>query len=127
LNVLDLEMVLAMQQQLTAWAEDSSIKAVVWRANGDRAFCAGGDIRSLDDSDFAGDGMYVDFFEEEYALDEFIHQYAKPFIALMHGYVLGGGMGLVEGATVRIVSEKARLGMPEVAIGYFPDVGGSYF
>src|SRR5690625_3907457 len=127
LNSLNLEMVRAMQQQLNAWAEDDAIKAVVLRANGDRAFCAGGDIRSLYDSYFADDGMYVDFFKEEYALDEFIHQYPKPFIALMHGYVLGGGMGLVQGASVRIVSEKARLGMPEVAIGYFPDVGGSYF
>lgn len=127
LNSLNLEMVRALQQQLTAWATDDAIKAVVLRANGERAFCAGGDIRSLYDSHLADDGMYVDFFEEEYALDEFIHEYPKPFIALMHGYVLGGGMGLVQGASVRIVSEKARLGMPEVAIGYFPDVGGSYF
>lgn len=127
LNSLNLEMVRAMQQQLSAWAEDDGIKAVVLRANGERAFCAGGDIRSLYDSYLADDGMYVDFFEEEYALDECIHQYPKPFIALMHGYVLGGGMGLVQGASVRVVSEKARLGMPEVAIGYFPDVGGSYF
>lgn len=127
LNSLNLEMVRALQKQLTAWAVDDTIKAVVLRANGERAFCAGGDIRSLYDSYLAKDDRYVAFFEEEYALDLFIHEYPKPFIALMHGYVLGGGMGLVQGASVRIVSEKARLGMPEVAIGYFPDVGGSYF
>src|SRR5699024_4611051 len=124
---LNLEMVRALQQHLTAWEADDNIKAVVLRAEGERAFCAGGDIRSLYDSHLANDGMYVTFFEEEYALDQHIHEYSKPFIALMHGYVLGGGMGLVQGASVRIVSERARLGMPEVAIGYFPDVGGSYF
>lgn len=127
LNSLNLEMVRAMHGQLAQWAEDEAIKAVILRGNGERAFCAGGDIRSLYDSFLAEDGMYVDFFVEEYALDEFIHNYPKPFIALMHGYVLGGGMGLVQGASVRVVSEKARLGMPEVGIGYFPDVGGSYF
>src|SRR5699024_1517946 len=69
----------------------------------------------------------VTFFEEEYALDQLIHEYPKPFIALMQGYVLGGGMGLVQGADFRILSEKTRMGMPETGIGYFPDVGGSYF
>lgn len=127
LNSLNLDMVRALQQHLDAWAKDDNIKAVVLRAEGERAFCAGGDIRSLYDSHLANDGMYVTFFEEEYALDQYIHEYPKPFIALMHGYVLGGGMGLVQGASVRIVSERTRLGMPEVAIGYFPDVGGSYF
>jgi len=127
LNSLNLDMVRDLQQHLDAWAADDNIKAVVLRANGERAFCAGGDIRSLYDSHAVNDGMYVTFFEEEYALDQFIHEYPKPIIALMHGYVLGGGMGLVQGADFRIVSEKARLGMPEVAIGYFPDVGGSYF
>lgn len=127
LNSINLAMVRELQQHLTAWEADDNIKAVVLRAEGERAFCAGGDIRSLYDSHLAGDGMFVTFFEEEYALDQHIHEYSKPIIALMHGYVLGGGMGLVQGASVRIVSERARLGMPEVAIGYFPDVGGSYF
>ncbi|MEH6386865.1 enoyl-CoA hydratase/isomerase family protein [Pseudomonas profundi] len=127
LNALTLEMIRLLQQQLDAWREDDSIKAVVLRANGEKAFCAGGDIRALYDSFKAGDGMYTTFFEEEYALDQSIHGYSKPILALMDGFVLGGGMGLVQGASHRVITESVRMGMPETGIGYFPDVGGSYF
>src|SRR3546814_7780259 len=79
-------------------------------------------------SDWSSDVCASDlFFVEEYALDLTIHHYRKPILALMDGFVLGGGMGLVQGADLRVVTERSRLGMPEVAIGYFPDVGGSYF
>jgi len=127
LNALTLGMVRNLQQQLDAWALDPRIHAVVLRGAGDKAFCAGGDIRSLYDSYKQGETLHEDFFAEEYALDLTIHHYRKPIVALMDGFVLGGGMGLVQGADLRVVTERSRLGMPETGIGYFPDVGGSYF
>ena len=127
LNAITLDMVRLLQRQLDAWAKDPQIHAVVLRGAGEKAFCAGGDIRSLYDSFKSGDTLHQDFFVEEYALDLTIHHYRKPVLALMDGFVLGGGMGLVQGADLRVVTEKSRLAMPEVAIGYFPDVGGSHF
>ncbi|VVQ09834.1 enoyl-CoA hydratase/isomerase family protein [Pseudomonas fluorescens] len=127
LNALTLDMVRSLQRQLDVWAQDSQVHAVVLRGAGEKAFCAGGDIRSLYDSFKNGDTLHEDFFVEEYALDLAIHHYRKPVLALMDGFVLGGGMGLVQGADLRVVTEKSRLAMPEVAIGYFPDVGGSHF
>ncbi|MFB4249708.1 MULTISPECIES: enoyl-CoA hydratase/isomerase family protein [Pseudomonas] len=127
LNAITLSMVRTLQQQLNIWAQDPLIHAVVLRGAGEKAFCAGGDIRSLYDSYQSGDTLHEDFFVEEYALDLTIHHYRKPVLALMDGFVLGGGMGLVQGADLRVVTERSRLAMPEVAIGYFPDVGGSYF
>lgn len=127
LNAITLDMVRTLQRQLDAWAIDSRVHAVVLRGAGEKAFCAGGDIRSLYDSFKSGDTLHQDFFVEEYALDLSIHHYRKPILALMDGFVLGGGMGLVQGADLRLVTERSRLAMPEVGIGYFPDVGGSYF
>ncbi len=127
LNALTLPMVRIIHPQLQAWADDPEIVAVVLQAAGEKAFCAGGDIRSLYDSHQRGDAEHFTFFEEEYALDQYIHAYAKPMLALMNGFVLGGGMGLIQGASQRVISERSRMGMPEVGIGYFPDVGGSYF
>jgi enoyl-CoA hydratase/carnithine racemase len=127
LNAIDLSMVRSLQAQLDAWAVDDEVYAVVLRGAGEKAFCAGGDIRSLYESHKNGQTLHQTFFAEEYALDLTIHRYRKPVVALMDGYVLGGGMGLVQGADLRVVTERSRLGMPEVDIGYFPDVGGSYF
>lgn len=126
-NALNLELVRGIAQQLHDWAADENVVAVVLRANGDKAFCAGGDIRELYGNAKQGNDLNETFFSEEYALDQYIHAYPKPFMALIDGLTLGGGMGLVQGASFRIVTEKARLGMPEVSIGFFPDVGGSYF
>ncbi len=127
LNAVTLEMVRMLHHQLQQWADDQDVVAVVLRGAGEKAFCAGGDIRSLYDSYKSGDSLHREFFEEEYALDQYIHAYTKPLMALMNGFVLGGGMGLVQGASLRVISERTRMGMPEVGIGYFPDVGGSYF
>jgi len=127
LNAVNLEMVRMLHRQLQTWADDPGVVAVVLRGAGEKAFCAGGDIRSLYDSYQNGDSLHRVFFEEEYALDQYIHAYTKPLMALMNGFVLGGGMGLVQGASLRVISERARMGMPETGIGYFPDVGGSYF
>lgn len=126
-NAINLEMVRSIQQQLEQWAADEQVVAVVLRANGDKAFCAGGDIRELYNNAKQNPKLNDTFFSEEYALDQWIHAYPKPVLALIDGLLLGGGMGLVQGASFRIVTEKARLGMPEVSIGFFPDVGGSYF
>ena len=127
LNAITLGMVRSLTRQLQDWEDDPQVYAVVLRGAGEKAFCAGGDIRSLYDSFNNGDSLHQDFFVEEYALDLAIHHYRKPVLALMDGFVLGGGMGLVQGADLRVVTERSRLAMPEVAIGYFPDVGGSYF
>ncbi|MEH6565116.1 MAG: enoyl-CoA hydratase/isomerase family protein [Halopseudomonas sp.] len=127
LNALTLEMVRLLRSQLEQWATNTAIQAVVLRGAGERAFCAGGDIRGIYDKHLAGEPGIEEFFSEEYALDGYIHAYPKPVLALMDGFVLGGGMGLAQGASIRLVTERARLGMPETGIGYFPDVGGSYF
>jgi enoyl-CoA hydratase/carnithine racemase len=127
LNTLTLAMVRSLQGILDAWALDNHIQAVVLRGAGDKAFCAGGDIRALYDSHVQGSTHHVSFFQEEYALDLTLHHYRKPVLCVMHGYTLGGGMGLAQATDLRIVTDSSRLGMPEVAIGYFPDVGASYF
>lgn len=127
LNALTLDMVRNLQHHLDQWAADPQVHAVVLRGEGPKGFCAGGDIRSLHDSYKEGTSLHRDFFVEEYALDLCIHHYRKPILVLMDGFTLGGGMGLAQGADLRVVTERSRLGMPEVGIGYFPDVGGSYF
>ena len=127
LNALSLEMIRVIEERLNAWETDDGIHAVVLRANGEKAFCAGGDIRALYDSYRADGELHRIYFEEEFALDRHLHDYRKPVLALMDGYVLGGGMGLAQGASIRVISERVRMAMPETAIGYFPDVGASYF
>ncbi len=127
LNALSLDMVRGLQQALSRWATDDAVRAVVFRGAGEKGFCAGGDIRSLHDSFKAGTDAHMTFFEEEYALDLAIHRYPKPTVALMDGYTMGGGMGIAQGTAVRIVTERTRIAMPEVGIGYFPDVGGTWF
>jgi enoyl-CoA hydratase/carnithine racemase len=127
LNSLTLEMVEILTPQFQAWEQDDSIACVVLRGSGDRALCAGGDVIQLRNSALAGDGAAAEFFEKEYRLDYLIHVFSKPIIAWGHGVVMGGGMGLLAGASHRVVTPETRLGMPEVTIGLFPDVGGSWF
>jgi enoyl-CoA hydratase/carnithine racemase len=127
LNSLSLEMVQQLDAKLRQWSNDPAVHAVVVKGAGDKAFCAGGDIRSLYDSMRSGGSLHREFFPIEYRLDYLIHRYPKPYIAVMHGITMGGGMGIAQGARVRIVGERARLAMPEVGIGFFPDVGGGYF
>ncbi|MHA4869204.1 enoyl-CoA hydratase/isomerase family protein [Duganella sp. PWIR1] len=134
LNSLSLDMVRAITQALLAWRDDAAVAAVVIRSGSEKAFCAGGDIRFFYDagraSPQAGSALVEDFFTEEYALNHLVHFYPKPYIALMDGVVMGGGMGIAQagpGARVRIVTDKTKMAMPEVNIGLFPDVGGSYF
>lgn len=134
LNSLSLEMVRALTAILRAWRDDPAIEAVVIGSSSDKAFCAGGDIRFFYDCGKAtptgGSALLEDFFTEEYALNHLIHFYPKPYIALMDGVVMGGGMGIAQAGPqcrLRIVTDKTKMAMPEVNIGLFPDVGGSYF
>jgi enoyl-CoA hydratase/carnithine racemase len=131
LNALSLEMLRLLTAQLLAWRDDPAIGAVVLRganrAGKAPAFCAGGDIRYFHAAALAGDPTLEDFFSEEYALNHLIHTFGKPTFALMDGITMGGGMGLAQGAQMRVVTERARLAMPETNIGLFPDVGGGWF
>lgn len=133
LNSLDLEMAELLAQQLKSWASDDDIVAVILDSAGDKAFCAGGDITSVyqgmleNQSANPVDNQYaVNFFKTEYALDYYLHTYNKPIIVWGRGIVMGGGIGLLSGGSHRVVSDDARLAMPEVTIGLFPDVGGSW-
>lgn len=127
LNSLSYGMVKALGTHLDKWEHDDSIHAVFVRGAGEKAFCAGGDIRYLYDSHHAGSSEHMQFFSDEYTLDHRIHRYPKPYIALMDGIVMGGGMGIAQGARFRLVTDRTRMAMPETAIGLFPDVGASYF
>jgi enoyl-CoA hydratase/carnithine racemase len=127
LNALSHAMVAGIEQQLVAWERDPDIRAVVFRGAGDRAFCAGGDIRALYHRFHEAPETYWDYFVDEYRLDYMIHCYPKPTVTLMDGLVMGGGMGIAQGTTLRVVSEHSQLAMPETAIGLFPDVGASGF
>lgn len=133
LNALNLGMIRLMDKKLVEWAGDDAVKAVVIRGAGDRAFCSGGDVKAVAIEARAmnegkGDGRLCrDFFREEYTLNNRIYTYPKPYIALIDGIVMGGGKGLSAHGSHRIVSEKVMFAMPETNIGFFPDVGGSYF
>ncbi|HEY4998087.1 MAG TPA: enoyl-CoA hydratase/isomerase family protein, partial [Usitatibacter sp.] len=127
LNALSFEMLKGLRAWLDAWEKDDRVRLVVLRGAGDKAFCAGGDIRALHASFKAGDTGHRDFFEVEYALDFRIHEYPKTIVAVMDGVVMGGGMGIGQGAKVRIVGDRTKMAMPETGIGLFPDVGGSWF
>jgi len=131
LNALSLPMVRALTAALLRWQDDPQVLAVAVRGTGKEgpfgAFCAGGDIRFFHQAAHAGDTALGDFFTEEYALNHLIHTYKKPYIAFMDGIVMGGGMGISQGASVRIVTERTKMAMPETHIGLFPDVGGGYF
>jgi enoyl-CoA hydratase len=128
LNALTLPMIRDCSRVLRAWAEDPHVHAVVVAGAGDRAFCAGGDIRALRDARGSGDQTFVDsFFAEEYALNLLIATYAKPYIALIDGLCMGGGIGLSVHAPYRVATEHAAFAMPETAIGFFPDIGATFF
>ena len=127
LNALDLDMIRACAAILEEWRDDPRIDAVVIQGSGDRAFCAGGDIRALRDAQISGNRPVADqFFTEEYALNEVIATYPKPYIALIDGICMGGGIGLSVHAPYRVATEHAAFAMPETAIGFFPDIGATF-
>ncbi|ADX45776.1 3-hydroxyisobutyryl-CoA hydrolase [Paracidovorax avenae ATCC 19860] len=131
LNALSLGMVRELMEALLRWQSDPTVLAVAIRGTNKEgafgAFCAGGDIRFLHQAGSTGNPQLEDFFTEEYALNHLIHTFGKPYIAFMDGIVMGGGMGISQGGSLRIVTERTKMAMPETAIGLFPDVGGGYF
>lgn len=131
LNALNLEMCERLVAQLRDWASDEAVVAVMLEGAGEKGFCAGGDVAEVVRQVRAGGPrrfVYGDaFFEVEYQLDAMVHAYPKPVIAWVQGVCMGGGVGLMAGASHRIVSESLRLAMPEIHIGLFPDVGGGWF
>jgi len=127
LNALSLGMIVELHALLTKCASDEDVHVVLLRGAGEKAFCAGGDIRALYESCKRSESLHQEFFAAEYPLDYFLHRYPKPYLALLDGITMGGGMGLAQGSRYRIVGERTRMAMPEVGIGLFPDVGGSYF
>jgi len=126
LNAITLPMVMTMTVLMRQWASDPAVGAVMIDGAGGRALAAGGDIRAIYDAAKAGDDLPARFWRNEYRLNVLIARYAKPVIAIMDGVVMGGGVGLSAHASHRIVTERSSVAMPEVAIGYFPDVGVSY-
>ncbi|WP_339723370.1 enoyl-CoA hydratase/isomerase family protein [uncultured Paraglaciecola sp.] len=138
LNALNLPMIRLLTSQLEKWQQDPQIAMVFLDGSGDRAFCAGGDIVSMyksmqasqtgnNNSDVTNQLALQEFFTEEYQLDYLIHTFAKPVLVWGNGIIMGGGLGLMSGGSHRIVTETSRIAMPEISIGLYPDVGGSYF
>ncbi|TXH86584.1 MAG: enoyl-CoA hydratase/isomerase family protein [Rhodoferax sp.] len=131
LNALSLGMVRSLTNALLAWQDDPQVHAVAIRGTTKTGmfggFCAGGDIRFFHQAATNGNPELEDFFTEEYALNHLIHEYRKPYIAFMDGIVMGGGMGISQGASHRLVTGRTKMAMPETNIGLFPDVGGGYF
>lgn len=127
LNALSLDMVVRLRALLDEHAANTEVRAIVIRGSGERAFCAGGDLRALYQSFKDGGSLHREFFAAEYALDHSLHSYPKPCLAMMDGITMGGGMGIAQACTLRVVGDRTRIAMPEVAIGFFPDVGASYF
>lgn len=132
LNALSLEMIDLLYPQLLEWQQDDSVKVVWLAGQGERAFCAGGDIVALyrsmtEQTDGSRNRLAEDFFEREYRLDYLLHNFGKPIVCWGQGVVMGGGLGLLAGASHRIVTPSSRIAMPEITIGLYPDVGGSRF
>lgn len=126
INSLNDAMVAAIQQALDDWERDDTITAVLLTGAGERGLCAGGDVVALYHSAKA-DGSYAKkFWRDEYRLNAHIGRYPKPYVAVMDGIVMGGGVGVAAHGDIRIVTEKTKVAMPEVGIGFIPDVGGTY-
>jgi enoyl-CoA hydratase/carnithine racemase len=127
LNALTLDMAVTMTSLLRGWASDPAVGAVLLDGAGERGLCAGGDIRALYDAAKSGGKLPEQFWATEYYLDVLIARYPKAFIAVMDGLVMGGGVGLSTHAAHRIVTERSAVALPEVGIGFFPDIGASYW
>jgi len=131
LNALSGEMIDLLYPKLKEWQTQSNIAAVLLQGEGEKAFCAGGDIVHMYNEMKAHKGQFSpgleEYFTKEYQLDYLIHTFSKPFIVWGNGIVMGGGLGMMVGGSHRVVTENSRIAMPEISIGLYPDVGGSYF
>jgi len=122
-----------ISQQLSQWKSDDALACVILTSTGERAFCAGGDVKSLQqalvkaEDETAQQELVTEYFTKEYTVDHMLHTYAKPIIVWGDGIIMGGGLGLFMGCSHRIVTETARIAMPEITIGLFPDVGATWF
>ncbi|WP_375691277.1 enoyl-CoA hydratase/isomerase family protein [Pseudooceanicola sp. LIPI14-2-Ac024] len=126
LNALSYDMAMAIDRALIDWASDDAVALVLLDAEGEKAFCAGGDVRGLYDRGIAGDLDYArTFWRDEYRMNARMAEYGKPIVAFMQGFVMGGGVGIGCHASHRVVGETTRMAMPECGIGLIPDVGGS--
>ena len=126
INALDHAMVDEVRSTLVTWEEDDDVLAVLVDGTGERGLCAGGDVRMMRDSAIAGDTRATAFWRDEYLLNAHIARYTKPYVVLMDGVVMGGGVGVSAHGSVRVVNERSVIGMPETTIGFVPDVGGTY-
>ncbi|MGH1354220.1 MAG: enoyl-CoA hydratase/isomerase family protein [Thalassovita sp.] len=127
LNALSYDMCLAIEQALEDWREDDDVALIILDAEGDKAFCAGGDIAEMYATGTAGDFAYGrKFWRDEYRMNAKLAEYPKPIVSLMHGFTMGGGVGLGGHVGARVVCESSQISMPECGIGFVPDVGGSY-
>ncbi|XP_030309812.1 3-hydroxyisobutyryl-CoA hydrolase, mitochondrial isoform X1 [Calypte anna] len=127
LNALNISMSQQIYSQLKTWEQDPETFLIIIKGSGGKAFCAGGDIKAISDAGKAGDRLAQDFFRQEYVLNNAIGTYRKPYVALIDGITMGGGVGLSVHGHFRVTTEKTLFAMPETAIGLFPDVGGGYF
>ncbi len=128
LNALDTPMIRELYAVLVGWKDDDAVQTVLVRSASDKAFCAGGDIRSVRESVLADkNGEVYGFFSEEYRLNQLIADYPKPYVSVIDGVNMGGGLGISVHGAVRVVTERAMFAMPETAIGFIPDVGASWF
>lgn len=126
LNALSHQMVLDMLAAMTAWETDPNIHAVLIEGAGDRAFCAGGDIQAVYEHGRTDHDGVMQFWRDEYELNALIENYTKPYVAMMHGFIMGGGVGVSAHGSHRIVTDNSIISMPETGIGFLPDVGGTY-
>ncbi|MEP3244846.1 MAG: enoyl-CoA hydratase/isomerase family protein [Sneathiella sp.] len=127
LNALTHEMAIALDEQLQSWAADDSIKAALIKGTGEKSFCAGGDIVKLYNEGKSGGDYPFRFYHDEYRCNARVKHFPKPYIALIDGIVMGGGVGVSVHGSHRIATERTLFAMPESGIGLFPDVGGTYF
>lgn len=125
LNALTLDMIRALDAKLIAWATDPNIASVMIRGAGEKAFCAGGDVVALHQP--GNDQLITEFFRDEYRLNRTIFRYPKPYLALIDGFTMGGGVGVAILGRYRVATERTVFAMPETGVGMFPDVGGTYF
>lgn len=127
LNALTHDMFMQLRKQLELWERDDSIKAVLIRSNSEKAFCAGGDIRAIYENKALGADELARYFRLEYDTNRYIHHYPKPYVAMLHGITMGGGVGISLNGRYTIAADNLRWAMPETLIGFFPDVGASYY
>ncbi|HLR68640.1 enoyl-CoA hydratase/isomerase family protein [Virgibacillus alimentarius] len=129
LNSLNTSMLLKMKEKILAWQDDTRVSAVLLSGSGEKGFCAGGDIKKLYAAKDSDENMKeaLEFFDIEYEVDLLVSEFNKPIVAILDGIVMGGGVGLSYGASHRIITEKTKWAMPEMNIGFFPDVGAAYF